>query len=63
MALGGLAPTFNHSLNTPSTHPLNTINPDNARLRRITAAAGTELADAHSFGTGIPLLVRLILTE
>ena len=25
--------------------------PDNARILRITAAAGTELADAYSYGT------------
>ena len=28
--------------------------PDNARILRITAAAGTELADPYSRGTGIP---------
>ena len=27
------------------------MNPDNARILRITAAAGTELADAYSQGT------------
>ena len=27
------------------------MNPDNARILRITAAAGTELADAYSRGT------------
>ena len=27
------------------------MNPDNARIPRITAAAGTELADAYSPGT------------
>ena len=27
------------------------MNPDNARILRITAAAGTELADAYSTGT------------
>ena len=27
------------------------MNPDNARIPRITAAAGTELADAYSRGT------------
>ena len=27
------------------------MNPDNARILRITAAAGTELADAYSYGT------------
>ena len=35
----------------PPTHPLNPINPDNARILRITAAAGTELADAFSSDT------------
>ena len=35
----------------PPAHPLNPINPDNARILRITAAAGTELADAFSPGT------------
>ncbi len=35
----------------PPTHPLNPINPDNARILRITAAAGTELADPYSYGT------------
>ena len=28
------------------------MNPDHARILRITAAAGTELADAYSYGTG-----------
>jgi hypothetical protein len=28
------------------------MNPDNARILRITAAAGTELADAYSYLTG-----------
>ena len=36
---------------TQPTHPLNPINPDNARILRITAAAGTELADAYSPNT------------
>ena len=27
------------------------MNPDNARILRITAAAGTELADAYSYAT------------
>ena len=31
--------------------------PDNARIFRITAAAGTELADAYSYGTYKPLHV------
>lgn len=42
----------------PPTHPLNPINPDNARILRITAAAGTELADPYSYGTLNPLLVK-----
>ena len=36
------------------------MNPDNARILRITAAAGTELADAYSQGTVIPLHVVAI---
>ena len=36
------------------------MNPDNARILRITAAAGTELADAYSNGTLIDAHVRLI---
>ena len=36
------------------------MNPDNARIPRITAAAGTELADAYSCGTLIGPLVDLI---
>ena len=35
--------------------------PNNARILRITAAAGTELADAYSYGTVINVHVRLIL--
>ena len=35
--------------------------PNNARILRITAAAGTELADAYSQSTVIKLLVVLIL--
>jgi hypothetical protein len=31
------------------------MNPDNARILRITAAAGTELADAYSQGTVNPV--------
>ena len=30
------------------------MNPDNACILRITAAAGTELADAYSYGTVTP---------
>ena len=36
------------------------MNPDNACILRITAAAGTELADAYSYGTLINARVRLI---
>ena len=36
------------------------MNPDNARILRITAAAGTELADAYSHGTLIGTHVTLI---
>ena len=43
--------TFDRWLKGPPTLPLNPINPDNARIFRITAAAGTELADAYSQGT------------
>ena len=43
--------TFDRWLKSPPTLPLNPINPDNARIFRITAAAGTELADAYSYGT------------
>ena len=34
------------------------MNPDNARILRITAAAGTELADAYSQGTVSPVHVQ-----
>ena len=44
----GWATNFHRWLKSPPTHPLNPINPDNARILRITAAAGTELADAYS---------------
>ena len=36
------------------------MNPDNARILRITAAAGTELADAYSYDTLISVHVHLI---
>ena len=51
---------FTTDLQSPPTHPLNPINPDNARILRITAAAGTELADAYSYGTLIGARVPLI---
>ena len=54
------ADEFHHWLNKPPTHPLNPINPDNACILRITAAAGTELADAYSYDTLIVLHVELI---
>ncbi len=44
-----------------STHPLNLMNPDNACILRITAAAGTELADAYSYGTGKTVHVLSVL--
>ncbi len=34
------------------------MNPDNARILRITAAAGTELADPYSYRTFKTLLVE-----
>ena len=34
------------------------MNPDNAWILRITAAAGTELADPYSYGTFSPLHVE-----
>ncbi len=37
------------------------MNPDNACILRITAAAGTELADAYSYATGNPRLVGGVL--
>ena len=37
----------------PPTHPLNPVIPDNACTLRITAAAGTELAGAYSYGTSM----------
>ena len=37
------------------------MNPDNACILRITAAAGTELADAYSYATVNPVHVRTFL--
>ena len=37
------------------------MNPDNACILRITAAAGTELADAYSYSTGNCLHVNRFL--
>ena len=39
------------------------MNPDNARILRITAAAGTELADAYSLRTLIVPHVALIAPQ
>ena len=54
----GISPLTYHS-----AYALNPINPDNARILRITAAAGTELADAYSLGTLISLHVDLIAPQ
>ena len=54
----GWAANFHSWLKNPPTLPLNPINPDNARIFRITAAAGTELADAYSYGTYKTLHVK-----
>ncbi len=54
---------FHLTLNHPPTHPLNPINPDNACILRITAAAGTELADAYSLDTLIDPHVDLIALQ
>ena len=53
--------TFDRWLDAPPTLPLNPINPDNARIFRITAAAGTELADAYSPGTCRPARVPTVI--
>ncbi len=42
---------FHHWLTKPPTDPLNPMIPDNAWILRITAAAGTELADPYSYST------------
>ena len=42
---------FHLWLNWPPADPLNPMIPDNACTLRITAAAGTELAGAYSYGT------------
>ncbi len=44
----GWAENFHHWLTDPPTDPLNPMIPDNAWILRITAAAGTELADPYS---------------
>ena len=45
---------FHHWLKCPPTHPLNPVNPDNAWILRLTAAAGTKLADPYSYSTVSP---------
>ena len=45
------AVAFNIRLSQPPTYALRPIIPDNACILRLTAAAGTELADAYSLGT------------
>ena len=45
------AERFNNKLAKPPTDALRPINPDNACIPRITAAAGTQLADAYSHDT------------
>lgn len=47
----GWALCFNSRLNKPPTDALRPIIPDNACILRLTAAAGTELADAYSSDT------------
>ena len=47
----------------PPTDPLIPMIPDNARILRITAAAGTELADPYSYGTVKSLLVEVFLPD
>ena len=42
---------FTTDLKSRLRTPLNPMNPDNACILRITAAAGTELADAYSYTT------------
>ena len=54
--VSGWAGEFNSRLNTPSTHPLRPVIPNNVSTPRITAAAGTKLAGAFSNGTVIPQL-------
>ena len=52
---------FHHWLIRPPTDPLNPMIPDNAWILRITAAAGTELADPYSYSTVKTLHVELFL--
>ena len=50
----GWARGFHTRLAAPPTRPLRPVNPNNARHLCITAAAGTELAVASSWGTVNP---------
>ena len=52
---------FHLWLNRPPTDPLNPMIPDNAWILRITAAAGTELADPYSYSTVKPPHVGVFL--
>ena len=52
--ISGWAGGFNNELDSPSTHPIHPVNPNNVSTPRITAAAGTKLAGAFSSGTVIP---------
>ncbi len=58
MAFMELSSTLNHRLELPPTDSLRPIIPDNACILRITAAAGTELADAYSSSTVIIFLEK-----
>ncbi len=44
-------PDFTNYLLCHLRNSLHPVTPDNARILRITAAAGTELADPYSYGT------------
>ncbi len=49
----GWAKGFHKRLTEPPRRPLRPVIPDNARILCLTAAAGTELADAYSWSTVI----------
>ena len=51
MPFPGWARGFHIWLSEPPTHALRPVIPINACTLRITAAAGTELAGAYSYGT------------
>ena len=50
-------------LRKPPTDALRPINPDNARILCLTAAAGTELADAYSSNTVECHLGKKVFTD